>query len=292
LSMAAAILGHRGFEPNDLALRELCPWPEFATWKGGPDTVEKMADFPSPRVLKSHGLASGFLDGRIRKGRVVFLMRNVLDVGVSYYFHNKDFPNIFDYDGDWEEFFSLFAEGNVANGDYFQHLASWWPLRDDPNVLFLRYEDMLRAPEATIQRIANFMQVGRLPQPQVEEIRRLTSWEAQRKKETFSWDLFFARMVGWRRYYRLRQGSTRADAAGPRYSREMCDDLERRYEDILQPLGVPRAWVLGSKSHPECNFLFLNSTNSSWQQGSAHKAKSVLAANVAAGMATHVGCTQ
>jgi hypothetical protein len=41
--------------------------------------------------------------------------------------------------------------------DYFQHLLSWWPKRNDPNVLFLLYEDMLDDLESAVRAVASFM---------------------------------------------------------------------------------------------------------------------------------------
>lgn len=265
ISIIGAILGHRNIDPSDLALREFCPWPEFATWKGGPDTVERIAEYPSPRCLKSHGKAIGHLDRGVRQGRVIFVMRNVLDVTVSYFFHNRDFPNIFDYDGQWEEFFGLFTSGNVANGNYFEHLATWWGRRKDPDVLFLRYEEMVADPEGHIERIAAHMGVGSLPDSQVAEVRETTSFQTLHRREQWSLDMMFARLAGWRKYYRLRKGSMVAgfDDGEPRYSLEQCSELERQYEVVLEPLGVPRAWVLGSKAHMECGF-----TNSTHDAGS------------------------
>ncbi len=41
--------------------------------------------------------------------------------------------------------------------DYWKHLLSWWPRRRESNVLFLAYEHMLRSPEQTIARVADFI---------------------------------------------------------------------------------------------------------------------------------------
>ena len=41
--------------------------------------------------------------------------------------------------------------------NYFDHLLSWWPKRNDPNVLFLLYEDMLEDLESAVRAVASFM---------------------------------------------------------------------------------------------------------------------------------------
>ena len=42
-------------------------------------------------------------------------------------------------------------------GDYWTHLLSWWRQRDNPDVLLLVYERMLREPRETIRRVAQFL---------------------------------------------------------------------------------------------------------------------------------------
>lgn len=43
--------------------------------------------------------------------------------------------------------------------DLAGHLASWWPLRDDPNVLILHYEDLLADCGTVMRRIASFLDI-------------------------------------------------------------------------------------------------------------------------------------
>ena len=45
----------------------------------------------------------------------------------------------------------------LGSRDYFTHLASWWRRRDDPDVLLLAYEHMLRDARGTVQRVATFI---------------------------------------------------------------------------------------------------------------------------------------
>ena len=40
---------------------------------------------------------------------------------------------------------------------YFHHLTSWWPHRNDPNVLLVFYEDLKESYESTVRSIAEFM---------------------------------------------------------------------------------------------------------------------------------------
>ncbi|XP_037576605.2 sulfotransferase 1C2 [Dermacentor silvarum] len=51
----------------------------------------------------------------------------------------------------------MFVRGTVDFGDYFDHLLSWYEHRDDPNVLFLTYEDLKNDTSGWILRIADFL---------------------------------------------------------------------------------------------------------------------------------------
>ena len=41
-------------------------------------------------------------------------------------------------------FFRNFVDGKVIFGDFFDQVLSWWPHKDDENVLFLTFEEMRR----------------------------------------------------------------------------------------------------------------------------------------------------
>ena len=41
--------------------------------------------------------------------------------------------------------------------DYFEHLCSWWPKRNDSNVLILTYEGMLNDLESAVRSVATFI---------------------------------------------------------------------------------------------------------------------------------------
>ena len=45
----------------------------------------------------------------------------------------------------------------IEYASYFHHLTSWWPHRNDPNVLLLFYEDVKEYYESSVRSIAEFM---------------------------------------------------------------------------------------------------------------------------------------
>lgn len=52
-----------------------------------------------------------------------------------------------------------FALARLEDANYHKHFVSWWPHRDDDNVLYLVYEHMKEDLEGTIEQIAAFVDV-------------------------------------------------------------------------------------------------------------------------------------
>ena len=56
-----------------------------------------------------------------------------------------------------EEFFEGWIKGRGAEGEgYFDHLLSWWAVRDEPNVMLLSYRKVVADRAAHIRRLADF----------------------------------------------------------------------------------------------------------------------------------------
>ncbi len=105
---------------------------------------------PSPRLFKSHWPFHRIPKG---PGKYSYVARTGRDVAVSYYhlYHSH-----YGYRGTFEEFFDLFMRGQLDHGSWFAHVKGWWRRRHDPNVLCLRYEELLGDLEGTIRNIAAF----------------------------------------------------------------------------------------------------------------------------------------
>ncbi|XP_037515229.1 sulfotransferase 1C2-like [Rhipicephalus sanguineus] len=60
-------------------------------------------------------------------------------------------------DATFEEFVDVFVGGNFGYGDYFEHVASAYNLREEPNVLFVTYEEMTKNTREVLLRVARFL---------------------------------------------------------------------------------------------------------------------------------------
>jgi methylamine dehydrogenase accessory protein MauD len=123
----------------------VCPWFE-RTLKDG----TAYDALPAPRVFKSH-----LPYRKIPKGpcKYIYVARDGKDVAVSYYHF---YATHMGFTGTFDEFFERFLKGEVQYGSWFRHVHRWWERRDDPNVLFLYYEELAADLPACLRRIAAF----------------------------------------------------------------------------------------------------------------------------------------
>jgi aryl sulfotransferase len=142
------------------------------------DQLAELAAMPHRRVLKSHLAADGLPIWP--EVRYVVVGRDPRDVFMSLVNHYEQFTDVayaaFNespgrvgdplprYDGDihklWHGWitrgwFSWESEGYPWWGN-MHHIATWWPLRTQPNVLFVHYADLKADLPAQIRRIAQF----------------------------------------------------------------------------------------------------------------------------------------
>lgn len=130
-------------------LLEAVPWLEAPFGRS-----RDMEDYPAPRVIKSHLSYKSMLKG---PGKYIYIMRDGKDVVVSQYYQDQRFP--FASNTTFSQYFERWMRGRIAFGLWFDHVAGWWVHRHDPNVLFLRYEELQRDTESTIRRIAAFCNI-------------------------------------------------------------------------------------------------------------------------------------
>ncbi len=141
---------------------------------------------PEPRLIKTH--LPFERTPFAAEAKYVYIARNPFDCAVSFYHHTRGFPRHYDFaDGTWDAFFECFMAGEVDFGDYFDHLVSWWPRRNDENVLFLTYERMRAAPADAVARIAELLggrAAALVREPhRLDDVVRLSSFDEMRRDQ-------------------------------------------------------------------------------------------------------------
>lgn len=103
-----------------------------------------------------------------QQAKVIYVARNPRDVAVSFYHLNRLYMTQ-GYNGNFPDYWNYFENNLAPWCPYWTHIREGWARRNDPNVLFMFYEDMNRDLPGTIRKVASFLnksftdeQVGRL----------------------------------------------------------------------------------------------------------------------------------
>lgn len=91
------------------------------------------------------------------EAKYIYVARNPWDVCVSLYHHMSDMSMYRFEDGTFDAFMEAFLTGSHGYGCYFQHVLQGYSLKDEPNVLFLTYEELKKDPRNTMLRLASFI---------------------------------------------------------------------------------------------------------------------------------------
>ncbi|GMT11296.1 hypothetical protein PFISCL1PPCAC_2593, partial [Pristionchus fissidentatus] len=117
---------------------------------------------PKKRVYFTH-LAVHLLPASVREGKckVIYVARNPKDQAVSYYhFHRSAKFLGLQTDLAWKDFFTFFCTGIICCGGWFEHVLTYWKFtQNNPNAVFVKYEDMKRDLVEEMKALENFIGV-------------------------------------------------------------------------------------------------------------------------------------
>lgn len=126
----------------------------YLEWMG----IKSVLEMRRPGAIKTH--LPFEKNPHSPHAKYIYMARNPFDCCASYYMHMKAMPLSRPEAASFDVFFDAFLEGKVIYGDYFDHVLSWYDRRNDPNVLFITYEDVKSDPGASTVRIADFIDHG------------------------------------------------------------------------------------------------------------------------------------
>lgn len=114
-----------------------------------------LQELPAPRSIKSH-LPKALLPEQIWqvKPKVVYVCRDPRDVCVSYYYHHVKLEG---YAGTFNQFVDFFLADKVTYSPIWSHILTFWKMRHEEHILFLRYEDMKKDLAAIVRQVAGFL---------------------------------------------------------------------------------------------------------------------------------------
>jgi Sulfotransferase domain len=158
-------IAHSLRSQGDMSFEEInivIPCLEMAWDSGLKDLESNDQGGHRPRLFKTH---SWYPDCPKGDGvRYIVVARNPLDAGLSFYHFLGGWffdPGEISVDEFLQEFMLARGapENNMQNASQWHNMASWYPYRKDPNVLFVFYEDLVANQKAGVDLIADFLKV-------------------------------------------------------------------------------------------------------------------------------------
>ncbi|KAM0917929.1 hypothetical protein ACQ4PT_009325 [Festuca glaucescens] len=160
-ALAFATIARRSYPPagDDHPLlrlnpHECVPFLDVLFAEGGREA--RLAALPSPRLMYTH-MPQAMLPRGPGGFKAVYICREPKDTAVSLWqFRRSAHPEI-----PFSDTFESICEGDSTYGPFWDHVLGYWrasALRPE-NVLFLRYEELLRDPAENVRRLARFVGV-------------------------------------------------------------------------------------------------------------------------------------
>ncbi|XP_059489703.1 luciferin sulfotransferase-like isoform X2 [Neocloeon triangulifer] len=120
------------------------------------DSIGFLDNLPSPRYIKTHFPWSLLPTKQFQdeKPKLIYVARNPKDACVSYYHHSRLLEG---YRGTFDEFCELFLGDSLCFAPFWKHVLEFWKRRDEPNFLFVKYEDMKNDLPSVIRKTAEFL---------------------------------------------------------------------------------------------------------------------------------------
>jgi len=138
---------------------DVVPWLEFP--RGDISLTEQLnlhESLAAPRIFKTH--CTYEQTPGVATVRIVLSSRDPRDCCISFYHHLLGMTNEVRRARNMSavESFDVFFERWLDFGAWFRNIQSWWPHKDQANVLWLRYEDMKADLPAVIDQLSSFLQ--------------------------------------------------------------------------------------------------------------------------------------
>ncbi|KAL4624525.1 sulfotransferase family cytosolic 2B member 1-like [Arapaima gigas] len=160
---------------------------------------------PSPRLFVTHCHYYMMPESFFKvKPKVIYIMRNPKDVFTSSY----PFYAMASYmvnPGTKDEFLEKFLDGTVIFGSWFDHVKGWLGAKDQVNIMYISYEEMILDLRASITKISHF--VGKsLTQEVTEKIADHCMFTNMKQNKMSNYSLVSSEILDQKKSEFLRKG--------------------------------------------------------------------------------------
>jgi hypothetical protein len=145
------------------------------------DRKERLADLealPDPRIFKMHVIYEEIPRPAGSRSRVVTVTRDLRDLPYSMYSHSLGTGRLPPEREDFNVYFERWMEFGYA----FKVVRSMWPHKNEPHLLWLRYEDMQADLRREAKRVAAFLD-WHVSEADLDRVLPLVSFGSMRERE-------------------------------------------------------------------------------------------------------------
>ncbi|OQV12676.1 putative Sulfotransferase family cytosolic 1B member 1 [Hypsibius exemplaris] len=108
------------------------------------------------RTYVTHLSAKATPQRVMNEAKIVYIYRNPKDTIVSMYYFMRA-SMWFGFHGTMEQLVDDVTRDHCMNGPFFEHLESFWKLRNRSNVFITSYEELMKEPRGIIKKLSMFL---------------------------------------------------------------------------------------------------------------------------------------
>lgn len=166
---------------------------------------------------------------------MIYVARNPKDVAVSFFHHYR---HIVGYEGTQEDFNEAFLKDQIIYAPFNDHVIDFWNLRDEPNILFLNYEDMKTDMNQMVKKAMRFLG-KKYSQEQIEKLCKHLSVDSMRANPACNNDSLVEKAKSLNA-----NGATSGDFRFIRkgevgsFNEEFSNEMHQRFDSFMQHITL------------------------------------------------------